>query len=136
MTLTVTPARSWRSNATTGPCGADSKQSSSPVAHQSPTVASSLRSGEAATGRQVPLARALASVDVVGLDDLLSRRAGVLLGRARTSDAIDAAVVLLASDDDRIVASDADDIERLVSVAGLHVEGPHGDALIRPKHCY
>lgn len=73
-------------------------------------------------GRQVPLARVLASADVVGLDDILGRRAGVLLGRARTSDAIDAALVLLASDDDRIATSDADDIQHLVSAAGLHVD--------------
>jgi len=73
-------------------------------------------------GGQVPLARALASVDVVGLDDLLGRRAGVLLGQAGTSDAIDAAMVLLASADDRIVTSDANHIQRLVGTTGRHVD--------------
>jgi hypothetical protein len=73
-------------------------------------------------GRQVPLARALASVDVAALDGQLGRSAGMLLGRVRGSDAIDAAIVALASDDDRIVSSDPDDIQRLVNAAGRHVD--------------
>jgi len=73
-------------------------------------------------GRQARLARALHSVDVVGLDEQMGRAAGVLLGRARRSDAIDAAVVVLASDDDRIVTSDPDDIQPLVNASGRHVD--------------
>ncbi len=73
-------------------------------------------------GRQVPLARALASIDVAPLDTQLGRVAGLLLGRARSSDAIDAAAVAMASDDDRIVTSDPDDIQRLVDAAGRHVD--------------
>ncbi len=46
-----------------------------------------------------------------------------LCGRAGSTDVIDAAVVLLASDDDdQIVTSDADDIQRLVSDVGTHVD--------------
>lgn len=72
--------------------------------------------------RQVPLARALSSVDVVGLDDDLGRSAGMLLGKAGQRDAIDGAVVALATDDDLIVTSDAADIQRLVTASGLHVD--------------
>lgn len=74
------------------------------------------------SSRQVPLARALLSVEVVGLDDVLGRSAGVLLGSAGQRDAIDAAVVALATDDDLIVTSDAADIQRLVTASGLHVD--------------
>ena len=73
-------------------------------------------------GRQAPLARALAGIDVAALDADLGRRAGMLLGRARASDAVDAAIVALASDDDRIVTSDPEDIARLVTAAGCHVD--------------
>lgn len=74
------------------------------------------------SGRQALLARALASVDVAPLDDDLGRRAGVLLGRSRTSDAVDAAVALLALDDDQIATSDPDDLERLVAATGRYVD--------------
>jgi hypothetical protein len=72
--------------------------------------------------RQALLAKALAAVDVASLDDDLGRRAGVLLGRARARDAVDAAVVALAGDDDRIVTSDPRDIQALIDAAGLHVD--------------
>lgn len=74
------------------------------------------------SGRQVRLARMLAGVDVAALDDGLGRRAGVLLGRARQTDVIDAAVVLLATDGDAILTSDPEDIEALAAAAGTHVE--------------
>ena len=74
-----------------------------------------------ARGRQTPLARLLASVDVVPIDDNLGRRSGELLGKAATSDPIDAAVVLIARDGDAIVTSDADDIRHLARVAKRHV---------------
>jgi hypothetical protein len=73
-------------------------------------------------GRQATLARLLAGVDVVALDDLLGRRAGVLLGRARAGDVIDAAVVLIAEDGDWILTSDPDDLGALAARAGTHVE--------------
>lgn len=89
-----------------------------PVTHGG-VVAQVWRGG---SGRQVPLARALVSVEVVGLDDDLGRSAGVLLGKTGQSDAIDAAVVALATDDDLIVTSDAADIQRLVTASGRHVD--------------
>lgn len=73
-------------------------------------------------GRQVLLARALAGLEVLGLDENLGRRTGVLLGRAGRDDAIDGAVVLIAADDDRIVTSDADDIQHLLEVAGVDAD--------------
>lgn len=73
-------------------------------------------------GHQAELARALRGVDVEPLDDELGRAAGILLARTGTSDAIDAAVVSLAEDGDRILTSDPDDIDRLVEAAGLDVE--------------
>ena len=59
---------------------------------------------------------------VRALDVVLGRRAGALLARAGTSDVIDAAVVLLASDGDWILTSDPDDLEPLVEAAGLLVD--------------
>lgn len=73
-------------------------------------------------GRQALLAMALHGVEVVPLDAELGRRAGLLLGRAGAADAIDAALVALAEDDDRILTSDADDIQALVAVSGRHVD--------------
>nr|MBA3606804.1 hypothetical protein [Acidimicrobiia bacterium] len=49
-------------------------------------------------------------------------RAGSLEIVGAGDDAIDAAVVGLASDDDHIITSDADDIQRLVGAAGIHVD--------------
>jgi hypothetical protein len=78
------------------------------------------------TARQARLAQALRGIDVRPLDELLGRSAGALLGRAKLSDVVDAAVVLLSTDGDDIVTSDLDDLSRLVAAAGRHVE------LIRP----
>ena len=68
--------------------------------------------------RSALLAKALAGLDVRpprGED--LGKRAGELLARAKKSDVIDAALVLLASDGDAIVTSDADDLETLARTA-------------------
>jgi len=72
--------------------------------------------------RQAMLAKALAGVDVRALDDSLGRAAGALLGRARQKDVIDAALVLLAEDGDRIATSDPDDLRGLAATAGRVVE--------------
>lgn len=73
-------------------------------------------------GRQTNIARLLAGADTLPLDEDLGRRAGTLLGRAGTRDVIDAAVVLLARDDDEILTSDPEDLADLAAVAGTHVE--------------
>jgi len=73
-------------------------------------------------GRQAHLARLLPALDIAPLDAALGRRAGVLLGRARMDDVIDAALVLLASDGDLVLTSDPSDLTPLAAVAGLHVD--------------
>ena len=73
-------------------------------------------------GRQARLARFLRAVRVEPLDEALGRRAGTLLGRARKSDVIDAALVLLAADGDLILTSDAGDLEPLAAAANLQVD--------------
>jgi hypothetical protein len=45
-------------------------------------------------------------VEVAALDEELGRQAGVLLGRSRRSDVIDAALLLLARDGDEVLTSD------------------------------
>ena len=74
------------------------------------------------SGRQASLARLLPGLDVVALDVTLGRRAGVLLGRARMDDVMDAALVLLSTDGDFLITSDPDDLEPLAHVAGLHID--------------
>ena len=89
-----------------------------PVTHGG-VVAQVWRGG---SGRQALLARALQGVEIVGLDDPLGRRAGLLLGPAGLRDAIDAALVCLAADDDLIVTDDTRDIARLVAASGHHID--------------
>lgn len=72
-------------------------------------------------GRQATLARLLRAVEIVIIDDELGRRSGELLGRARMSDPIDAAVVLIATDGEAIVTSDPDDLEHLARAAKRYV---------------
>src|SRR5262245_8134904 len=74
------------------------------------------------SGRQANLARLLPALDIRGLDEALGRRAGVLLGRTRRSDVIDAALVLLAADGDFMLTSDAGVLAPLAAAAGLHVD--------------
>jgi hypothetical protein len=73
-------------------------------------------------GRQAQLARVLSGVDVIAVDEDLGRRTGVLLGRARTNDAVDAALVAISHDGDEIFTSDPDDLRTLAEAAGVHVD--------------
>ena len=73
------------------------------------------------SGRQARLARLLQGVDVRAVDQRLGRAAGVLLGRAGMSDAIDATLVLVSEDGDRIMTSDVEDIGRLAAHANRRV---------------
>jgi predicted nucleic acid-binding protein len=68
-------------------------------------------------GRQALLARLLRGVEIVSIDDDLGRRCGELLGKAKTTDPIDAAVVLIATDGETVVTSDPDDILHLARCA-------------------
>ena len=72
--------------------------------------------------RQARLARVLPALEVIPLDRSLGQRAGVLLGRARRADIVDAAVVTLAADGDTILTSDTGDLEALADAAGVHVD--------------
>ena len=71
--------------------------------------------------RQAHLARFLAGVDVQSLDDALGRRVGVLLGRSKSTDVVDAAVVLLCRDGDEVFTSDPADLRTLATTAGVQV---------------
>lgn len=77
------------------------------------------RSGD---GRQAMLARLLAGVDVRPLDSELGRHAGRLLARTSGSDVIDAALVAIAADGDRVLTSDPHDLRELAEAAGVHVD--------------
>lgn len=90
----------------------------SPISHGG-IVGQVWRSGH---GRQANLARLLAGVEVVPLDDRLGRQAGVLLGKAGDADVLDAAVVLLAHDGDEIFTSDPADLRRLAESAGRQMD--------------
>jgi predicted nucleic acid-binding protein len=70
-----------------------------------------------ARGRQARLARFLRGIHIVPIDDPLGRRCGELLGASKTSDPIDAAVVLIAHEGSAIVTSDPDDVRHLARAA-------------------
>lgn len=72
--------------------------------------------------RQALLAKALEGIDVRALDDPLGRAAGELLSKAKQSDVIDAALVLLAEPGDSIVTSDPTDLQPLAVASGRDVE--------------
>lgn len=74
------------------------------------------------TSRQANVARLLVGIEVSSLDDLLGRRVGVLLGQTKKADAIDAALVLLATEGDTILTSDTSDLRPLAVAADLHVD--------------
>lgn len=69
-------------------------------------------------GRQSELARLLKAVDVRAVDEAVGKAAGVLLGRAGVSDAIDATVVVVAATGDRVPTADVDDLGPLVAATG------------------
>jgi hypothetical protein len=74
------------------------------------------------SGRQTSLARFLPSLDIAVLDSALGQRAGILLGRSRMADVIDAALVLLATDGDWLLTSDPADLARLATAADLQID--------------
>jgi hypothetical protein len=74
------------------------------------------------SGKQAPVARLLAGVEIVSVDDHLGRRAGLLLARSGTSDVVDASVICLAQDGDEILTSDPADLLDLARASGTHLE--------------
>ncbi len=78
-----------------------------------PVVAQASRSPN-----QVQMRRFLRGCEVVAFGELDAHRAGALLGKSRTKDVVDAAVVSLAiSRDADIVTSDIDDLAKLLASA-------------------
>ena len=65
--------------------------------------------------KQALLARLLAGVKVVGLSPGDERSIGELLAKSGTSDVVDAHVALLAGNGDRLLTSDATDLQRLLA---------------------
>ena len=78
-----------------------------------PVVAQASRSP-----RQAQLRRLLRGCEIVALDETAAHAAGALLGKARTTDVVDASVAVLSirhrAD---IVTGDAKDIRRVLAVA-------------------
>ena len=72
--------------------------------------------------RQARLAKGLGSIRIEALDEALGRKAGKLLAVSRSRDVIDAALVRLAANDDKIFTSDTGDIDALAAAADLDVE--------------
>lgn len=73
--------------------------------------------------RQAQLRRLLIGCDVVPMGEAAAHRVGLLLGKTRTADVIDAAVVdVAASHKASILTSDPTDIRRLVTALGARVD--------------
>jgi hypothetical protein len=61
-------------------------------------------------------------LEVRAFDEARAHRAGAMLGRARTTDVVDASVVALALEDRaEIVTTDPEDITRLVAASGKKI---------------
>jgi len=73
-------------------------------------------------GSQAPLAKALKSVDVLPVDEVMARQVGSLLAKTRLADVVDAAVVIIANNGDRILTSDPDDLYSLASASGRRLD--------------
>jgi len=73
------------------------------------------------SGNQVPLVRLLAAVELLPVDGDLGRSAGDLIRDAGGGSAIDATVVTIAREGDRIVTSDQSDIQALVNSSGRRI---------------
>ena len=78
------------------------------------------------TPRQAQLARLLAGCEVETLDDARARAAGTLVGRARTTDVVDASVVEGAlRRGDVIISSDEGDLTAIAAGVNRHIDVDH-----------
>lgn len=82
-----------------------------PVVTSAAVVAQVWRSGP----RQALLAKVLKGVEVVGLLPNAARGVGELLATSGTADVVDAHVALLCRSGDTLLASDPDDLRRLLA---------------------
>jgi hypothetical protein len=69
--------------------------------------------------KQARLARVLSGIAVRPVDLDGGKQAGILLGKARTSDVVDAHVASMVAPGDRILTSDPDDIRRLLDARDI-----------------
>ncbi|MGH9128585.1 MAG: PIN domain-containing protein [Acidimicrobiales bacterium] len=69
--------------------------------------------------RQALLARLLAGVREVALDEKCSRQVGQLCGDAGSDDVVDAHVALLAGPGDLVLTSDVADLSELTTALGI-----------------
>lgn len=84
-----------------------------------PSVPAGVLAQVSRSARQVPLRRLLRGCEVVGLDEHGAHRIGRLLAASRTSDVIDAHVVVVAAARGAVVVTgDRADIEHLSASAG------------------
>jgi hypothetical protein len=75
------------------------------------------------TARQAQLARLLAGCGIESLDDTKARATGILAGRARTADVVDATVVEGAlRRGDLIISSDEDDLAAIAAAVSRRVD--------------
>jgi predicted nucleic acid-binding protein len=87
-----------------------------------PSVPSPVLAQVSRSPRQTQLRRLLAGCEVVPFDEADAHRAGAILAKARTSDVVDASVIVLASArGGMVVTSDPDDISRLAAAAAVPV---------------
>jgi len=78
------------------------------------------------TPRQAQLSRLLAGCEVEALDDTRARAAGILAGRARTADIVDACVVEGAlRRGDLVVSSDEGDLAAIAGAVSRHIDIDH-----------
>lgn len=71
---------------------------------------------------QAGLARVVRVCTLVGLDEVLARRIGVLLGISGTADVVDAMVVLVAAEAGAaVITSDPGDLAKLAEAVGVRV---------------
>jgi hypothetical protein len=78
------------------------------------------------TPRQAQLARLLAGCEVEALDDTRAKATGTLVGRARTTDIVDASVVEGAlRRGDLIVSSDDGDLAAIAAAVSRHLDIDH-----------
>jgi predicted nucleic acid-binding protein len=87
-----------------------------------PCVPAAVVAQASRSDRQVQLRRFLRGCDVIGFDEPAAHRAGALLGKAKTTDVVDASLVDLAvTTEAELVTTDVADIRRLVAATGKRI---------------
>ena len=71
-------------------------------------------------GRQASLARALSGMEIAPVLPEDGRAAGVLLGENRSSDVVDATIVVLLNPGDVVITSDPEDIGALINTRRIN----------------